>query len=114
MKYAASLSVLLLGASLFVTMPVLAQDEEEQATSEQAATEDQAATEEQAADEEVAEESNLSERICRRVHVTGSHIPQRICMSRAEWTELREESQQNLQDHERAMGNSTSATGEGN
>ena len=35
--------------------------------------------------EEASVEENDDDRICRRIHVTGSRIPQRICMKRSDW-----------------------------
>ncbi len=72
------LSVLALGASLIFAAPVAAQDEAEEPA-------------------QVAEEENPNERICRRVRTTGSNLRQRICMSRSEWTSLREQSREELE-----------------
>lgn len=75
------LSVLALGASLIFAVPTMAQDEPEG---------DTVTT--------TAEQENPHERICRRVHVTGSNIPQRVCMTRSEWSALREQSREDLED----------------
>jgi len=47
-------------------------------------------------EEEQQVEENQDEMICRRVHVTGSRIPERHCFTRREWTNMREEAQEEL------------------
>jgi hypothetical protein len=86
-----NVGVLALGASLLFAAPVYAQEE-------------------QGSDEstETATAENPNERICRRVHVTGSHIPRRVCMSRSEWTSLREEAQEELEENRRNVESNTS------
>jgi len=73
MRTALSVGTLALGAALLYGMPVSAIAQEDSGQIETTAIE------------------NPNEQICRRVHVTGSNIPQRICMTRAEWMDLREE-----------------------
>lgn len=80
MRNVLSVGALALGVSLLIAAPVAADENQESNSAEEAAV-----------------ESNPNDRICRRVHVTGSNIPQRVCMKRSEWTELREESQETLQ-----------------
>lgn len=87
------IGALALGVSMLFAVPVYADHHEEGET------------------EEAAVESNPNDRICRRVHVTGSNIPQRICMSRAEWSDLREESQEELRDSNRDAGVNTRTVG---
>jgi len=77
-----SLSALALGVALLGAVPAFADDASD-------------------GSEEVATQENPNERVCRRVHVTGSNIPQRVCMSRSEWSELREESQEALRENNR-------------
>jgi len=60
---------------------------------------------------EAVVQSNENDRICRRVHVTGSNIPQRVCMTRREWGELREESQEALRDNRDNAGANTTTVG---
>jgi hypothetical protein len=79
MHHILSSGALALGLALAFAAPVYA--EEESQGTEQAET-----------------QSNPNDRICRRVRVTGTHIPQRICMSRAEWADLREQSQEELRE----------------
>lgn len=59
-------------------------------------------------DEVTVAQENPNERVCRRVHVTGSNIPQRVCLSRAEWADLQEDSQEALRDNRRDTGANTS------
>jgi hypothetical protein len=91
MKYLLSVGALALGIALLGAVPAYADDGGDEGTTTQASTQD-----------------NPNERICRRVRVTGSNIPQRVCMSRAEWTELREESQEDLRDNRRDTGSNLS------
>lgn len=83
-----SLSALALGIALLGTVPAFAQSEGD-------------------GSEEVVATENPNERVCRRVHVTGSNIPQRVCMSRSEWSELREESREALRENNRDSGANT-------
>ena len=92
MRLVLSMGALALGAALVTGMPVTAIAQEEGGETETAATE------------------NPNERVCRRVHVTGSNIPQRICMKRSEWTAMREESQEQMRD-ELYDHNSTASDG---
>jgi|GEM_PF-3308590 len=46
---------------------------------------------------EQSEEENLDENICRRVHVTGTRIPQRVCMTRREWISMSNRSREDTQ-----------------
>jgi len=87
-----SLSALALGVALLGAVPAYAEDNGDEAV-------------------EVVTQENPNERICRRVHVTGSNIPQRVCMSRSEWSELREESQETLNENRRDTGANTSTIG---
>jgi len=88
-----SLGVAVLGASLLLAAPVYATEDE---TSSVASS----------------TEENPNDRICRRVHVTGSHIAQRVCMSRAEWTSMREDSVEELRENnDNATVNTEIATG---
>ena len=43
-----------------------------------------------------AEEAHLNEVVCRREHVVGSNRPQRICQTRRQWNDLREQSLEEL------------------
>ncbi len=90
MQKVLSLSALALGIALLGTVPVYADDGGDEGV-------------------EVATQENPNERVCRRVHVTGSNIPQRVCMSRAEWSELREESQEAVRENNRDMNANTSS-----
>ena len=80
MKGILNLGTLALGVSLLCAMPVYAYADEQEGEGE------------------TTVESNPNDRICRRVRVTGTNIPQRVCMSRAEWTSLREESREDLRE----------------
>lgn len=90
MQKVLSLSALALGIALLGTVPVYADEGGDEGV-------------------EVATQENPNERVCRRVHVTGSNIPQRVCMSRAEWSELREESQEAVRENNRDMNANTSS-----
>lgn len=87
-----SLSALALGVALLGTVPAFADGEND-------------------GSEEVATQENPNERVCRRVHVTGSNIPQRVCMSRSEWSELREESQEAVRENNRDTNANVSTVG---
>jgi len=87
-----NLSALALGIALLGTVPVYADDAGDEGV-------------------EVATQENPNERVCRRVHVTGSNIPQRVCMSRAEWSELREESQEAVRENNRDTNANASTVG---
>jgi len=91
-----SLGALALSVSLLAAMPAHAQEDGNEGA---------------AGVEEAATQPNPNERVCRRVHVTGSNIPQRVCMSRAEWAELREESQETLRRNNQDSGANTSTAG---
>jgi len=69
------------------------------------------AVEEEVASVASTSEENPNERICRRVHVTGSHIAQRVCMSRAEWTSMREDSVEELRESNDNSNANTSIVG---
>jgi len=97
MQKALSFGALTLALSLLVALPAHAQAEGEEGAG---------------ATEESATPANPNERICRRVHVTGTNIPQRVCMSRAEWSELREESREAIRERQMNDGANTDQTGE--
>lgn len=88
MKKILSIGALALGVALLSGAPAIADDEGN-------------------GEEVTVAQENPNERICRRVHVTGSNIPQRVCLSRAEWSELREDAQEELRDHNRDSGVNT-------
>tara|TARA_Y100001933_G_scaffold46841_1_gene44681 strand:- start:3159 stop:3449 length:291 start_codon:yes stop_codon:yes gene_type:complete len=48
--------------------------------------------------DEARKRKDPNEVVCRRERVTGSHMRQKICHTRAEWDELREESQRMMRD----------------
>ena len=50
------------------------------------------------ADARTAEQERL---ICRRQRVIGSNRPQRVCLTRAQWTEIRENAVEGLDRHNR-------------
>jgi hypothetical protein len=43
--------------------------------------------------------------ICRRQHVVGSNRPQRVCLTRAEWDEIREDAVEGLERYNRGDAN---------
>lgn len=65
------------------------------------------AAENEGDDGQEAVEQNPNDRICRRVHVTGTRIPQRICYTRARWDELEEEARDII---DQSIQNSNTAT----
>ncbi len=93
MKSVLNLGTLALGVSLLCAMPVYAYAEEQESEGE------------------TTVESNPNDRICRRVRVTGTNIPQRICMSRAEWTQMREETREDLRESVQNDNANTSTVG---
>jgi len=69
---------LVLGASLVFAAPTFAEENEGE---EAAATET---------------ERDRNQMQCKRVHVTGTRIPQRVCLSRGEWDDMRAEAEETL------------------
>jgi|GEM_PF-1226494 len=106
MHYVLKLGTVALGVSLLFAVPTFADESENAPDEAQATVETQAPEEAQA-----AVESNGNDRICRRVRTTGTRLTQRICMSRDEWTNLREESQESLREARDDAGANTSTVG---
>ena len=48
-----------------------------------------------------AEEDRM---VCRRIRVTGSHMPQRVCHRKSEWRAMRERAREFLDQKERSTG----------
>ncbi len=66
----------------------------------------------EAEEEAVDTRAELDETICRRVHVTGTRIPQRYCLKRSEWARMREEAQEEL-DRNATGANTVTGGGDG-
>lgn len=90
----------------FALSLVLIQDPSVQAAQTPAAT---AEEERQRAEEE----AYLDEVICRREHVVGSNRPQRICQTRRQWNNLREQSLEELNDRGRRVEDHLATAGAG-
>lgn len=98
MKAIGAAAVVGVSLGLWAGTPAMAQDEGEQEVQQAA-----------------AQESDENRRICRRVHITGSNIARRYCMTQAEWTELSEATREEAQDvvtdaNERGRFNEDSVT----
>jgi len=59
-----------------------------------------AAAAEDEAESEPEKKRRPNERVCHTVKVTGSHLPERVCLKQREWDRLREEAQRLLQDQQ--------------
>ncbi|MFN4297015.1 MAG: hypothetical protein ACK4FB_09240 [Brevundimonas sp.] len=53
------------------------------------------------AEERSERQEDADRMICRREHVVGSNRPQRVCMTRAQWDAIRDQSRETLRETDR-------------
>lgn len=97
--------------TLFSVLALLASDEQHQ---NHATTAPQSAEQTEAERLRAAREARDNEQVCRREHVVGSNRPQRICMTRREWEEVRQNSRDMIDRANREQGEILEGTTGGN
>ncbi len=87
--------------TLFSVLTLLAFDEQHQNHTPNAP---QTAEQTEADRVRAEREARDNEQVCRREHVVGSNRPQRVCMTRREWEEVRQNSRDMVDRANREQG----------